>query len=1064
MPTTALSHNHSTLIDSFEDRFEKWYGEGHMLFACHAVFPIMVSPDLLYQIWYNFRHYSDREGDPEKMAAEVVSDFLHSGLCKLVRHNLYSVEDEIRVYLLQKLMEDSRFGELRVQQLAHFLKSYLADPASLHMRKHTRQIHEWIIGATLDPTAAARSVSEGLMNAFQQNNLREKLRLFHIMSSLSHHSSAFDELLQYAGEAAETIQREDENSILLPAISLEDSPGIDNWVKMPMTDELRGKIGRKREKKTNPEVLKRIEECKGNGGTFLNLSGFGLASLPPELWELKELEWLDLSDNRFAQFPKGLRHFLNLTQLSLKNNNIKILDLSLLESPGLTSLDISNNKISFIPEHICQLKKLSFLYAENNAISTVPGGMGKLFFEHISLRNNRISSIPFGWENVFEYWIMSSEDLVDSFDLRGNKFDGLIEGIRNPEEAISFCLNYSKARLKQDKPESNTKIQTLMVGIDTYLDPQVTDLFGAEAEIQLLADKLARYLPGEKLNQHIQIGLEFCTKEKIIESLEGLKFKKGDQFLFVFAGHGAQQLAPKALQPYYPDGKMGGLMCSDSKFGESMLYGIELEAILSSIHAKGVEITIITDSSYCSSLWSSVERIQRSGGKVFDEKYKISNEEFSFAHDIKGNELYQRYANASFGEGLLPQKPGITHISAARWNEQSGTIKEGKLDIGACNYELFQALDRVPRGASFAEMMDRISVKVNLLRHSQHPELIALGDASKYRSFLGEFVHKDDGGYSVFYDATLGAWVVNIGAVHGLPTDGEGDIIFRLFDEFHREADEAELALAEVKVKAVYGTVSVLEGLKDIDPDVIFKAFIKEMPLRKIWVFDNKMQIHLKPKKPLKTIRDAWDYEYIDDVTDAEIDIEGDIITHRAIGNSFRLTAPFHIGDAFTEGDDNRQASEMIARLYHWERVMNYESETTWENEKDIVVSIETYAADEDRFVNEITLGDEDEIIWPSDDEEMGLIISLDNVTENELYVAVLILLGNGAIHAVAEKAMFMSPAESIEIRDFYLNPRDLAYGSTGMLRFKVLTANEPFSVESLVQDGMLFNDLFPTQ
>ena len=39
------------LVDFFSDKFSEWYGNGHIVLACHAAFPVSVTVDMLYQVW-----------------------------------------------------------------------------------------------------------------------------------------------------------------------------------------------------------------------------------------------------------------------------------------------------------------------------------------------------------------------------------------------------------------------------------------------------------------------------------------------------------------------------------------------------------------------------------------------------------------------------------------------------------------------------------------------------------------------------------------------------------------------------------------------------------------------------------------------------------------------------------------------------------------------------------------------------------------------------------------------------------------------------------------------------
>ena len=50
-------------IVSFQNRFTPIYGEGHFIFACHAAFPVIFTPDMLHRIWLNFNMYPGSNGD-----------------------------------------------------------------------------------------------------------------------------------------------------------------------------------------------------------------------------------------------------------------------------------------------------------------------------------------------------------------------------------------------------------------------------------------------------------------------------------------------------------------------------------------------------------------------------------------------------------------------------------------------------------------------------------------------------------------------------------------------------------------------------------------------------------------------------------------------------------------------------------------------------------------------------------------------------------------------------------------------------------------------------------------
>ncbi|HEY6901242.1 MAG TPA: hypothetical protein VI233_11385, partial [Puia sp.] len=126
------------------------YGLGHIVFACHASFPLLLSPELANLIWLNFGNYASRRGkaasgggtaasDPgatpaqQKIDPVTVTDFLLSPLVRPVANRQYEIIPELRSYFLY-LLKDSRwfnlfgiqpFGEDRLNELANFTLLYL---------------------------------------------------------------------------------------------------------------------------------------------------------------------------------------------------------------------------------------------------------------------------------------------------------------------------------------------------------------------------------------------------------------------------------------------------------------------------------------------------------------------------------------------------------------------------------------------------------------------------------------------------------------------------------------------------------------------------------------------------------------------------------------------------------------------------------------------------------------------------------------------------------------------------------------------------------------------------
>lgn len=99
-------------------------------------------------------------------------------------------------------------------------------------------------------------------------------------------------------------------------------------------------------------------------------SNKNLSSVPPEIFEALQVQYLDLSQNQLTgALPAEVRHLQNLE-----------------------ALDLSDNQFTGVPAEIGQLKKLTFLDLSNNQITGLPYELGNLQnLETLDLRGNDYS-------------------------------------------------------------------------------------------------------------------------------------------------------------------------------------------------------------------------------------------------------------------------------------------------------------------------------------------------------------------------------------------------------------------------------------------------------------------------------------------------------------------------------------------------------------------------------------------------------------------------------------------------------------------------------------------------
>ncbi len=89
------------------------------------------------------------------------------------------------------------------------------------------------------------------------------------------------------------------------------------------------------------QALKIILEAKNNKNKSLTIENL-YEAIPTELWQLTQLETLDLTGYRLRMIPEGLGNLKNLKILNLSSTNLKKLPNSFGDLINLTDLDFSN--------------------------------------------------------------------------------------------------------------------------------------------------------------------------------------------------------------------------------------------------------------------------------------------------------------------------------------------------------------------------------------------------------------------------------------------------------------------------------------------------------------------------------------------------------------------------------------------------------------------------------------------------------------------------------------------------------------------------------------------------
>ncbi len=183
-------------IESFGKRF----GTAHLYLAYYAAFPLALTPDLLYSLWVNFQR--DIHGEVLGIPWIAVADLLLSSLCDEVGHELYEMNVAVRNVLLNRLKEDEKFGQQRINELSDFLLNYVrqqiqSDDPDI---QDFAQAQRWIALAYTRSNQATRELALALASAYQQDRT-DIIRLASLVETLAEPLGGWEEfqpLLIYA--------------------------------------------------------------------------------------------------------------------------------------------------------------------------------------------------------------------------------------------------------------------------------------------------------------------------------------------------------------------------------------------------------------------------------------------------------------------------------------------------------------------------------------------------------------------------------------------------------------------------------------------------------------------------------------------------------------------------------------------------------------------------------------------------------------------------------------------------------------------------------------------------
>ena len=173
-------------LKSFRNRF----GKAHLDLACHAAFPLALTPELLYCLRENFllKPKNNKHKYQDKTPWIAVSDILLF-LCDPVGFELYEFQPEVRHELLVILKQN--FGDKRLRQLSDFMVTYIRQKLKIKNKTQTQTQTQtnyradedlgpaphWTALAYFKPEEAVNDIAKALKEALEKPNRNDLVKL-----------------------------------------------------------------------------------------------------------------------------------------------------------------------------------------------------------------------------------------------------------------------------------------------------------------------------------------------------------------------------------------------------------------------------------------------------------------------------------------------------------------------------------------------------------------------------------------------------------------------------------------------------------------------------------------------------------------------------------------------------------------------------------------------------------------------------------------------------------------------------------------------------------------------
>lgn len=393
-------------------------------------------------------------------------------------------------------------------------------------------------------------------------------------------------------------------------------------------------------------------------------------------------------------------------------------------------------------------------------------------------------------------------------------------------------------------------IYALLVGIDHY-PPDVKPLHGCVNDIQRLLSFLsARVAAGGDAFEPLVLINGQATRQAVIDGFRRHLGRAGaeDVALFSYSGHGSQAPSPPEIWHLEPDHLDETLVCYDSRTpGGWDLADKELAQLIAEVAARGPHVSVVLDCCHSGTGTRgpaeadqpavSVRRVPTDERQRPLASYLLSAQQAESFALVTGRE-----AGIDSGWFRLPVGRHLL-LSACRANEEAKELNLSGERRGVFSYYLLETLQQANASLSYRDLFKRVNALVRAGVAQQAPQIEAttLGDLDT--AFLGgasaraRMNEPTGAAYTVSYDREHG-WVIDGGAVHGLPAPAGDETTWLALFPFHTDVSRLTSlgdAIGEARVTQVFPTQSAvaitLRNGAAADLGTTYKAVVTVLPL-----------------------------------------------------------------------------------------------------------------------------------------------------------------------------------------------------------------------------------------